>query len=170
MRWIAGAAVGLALSGLVAACGDDSVEIGKVERALATLVQEASSMEVAASCPSKVDAQTGTRFTCTVTAAGREYEVRGEVADAAAEGRPWEFDEDDLHVGPATLTCAQLREDGAWRSAAEQLVAREGVTIAADDAGEQQLQSIGKLFTDECRAAAAGSLPYPVVASQVASP
>lgn len=170
MRKITWTVVGIVLSGLVAACGDDSVEVGKLERSLETLVEEASSISVAADCPSKVKAEPGTGFTCIVAAGGRDYEVRGEVVDAAETGRPWTFDEDDLHVGPATLTCAQLGEDRAWMRAAEQLLSREGVATAGDEARTQQLQSIGKLFTDQCRAAAPGVVPYPVVAAQVASP
>ena len=98
---------------------------------LETLVEEASSIAVNAACPCKVDAQAGTQFTCTVSAV--RARVRGPRRGGRRgrrQGSRWKFDEDDLHVGPSTLTCAQLREDGAWMSAAEQLVARERVTIA----------------------------------------
>jgi hypothetical protein len=170
VRKITVAVVAIGLSGLLAACGDDHVETASVERNLEALVEEASSIAVEAKCPAEVKAEAGTGFSCTVTAAGRDYEVSGEVVDAAEAGQPWTFDEDDLHVGPSTLTCAQLRQDRGWMSAADHLLTREGVATADDEGRAQQVQSVAKLFTDQCRTAAPGLVPYPVVAAQVASP
>jgi hypothetical protein len=163
----AGAIVFLAW-GLSACGGEHFVAVDSVERHLKSVVEETSSIPVRASCPDKVRRETGTRFTCSVTAYGRAYPVNGEIIDATTGSHPWEFDEDDLHVGPATQTCKQLEQDGSWVRAAEQLVRAEAVPTHPESRA-QLLRSLGQDFKKECQASAPTFVPYPAVASRIAS-
>jgi hypothetical protein len=154
--------------GTLAACqSEDHLVVGSVERDLVAMAEEASAVEVMASCPENVSSDVGTRFRCTITTHGRSYPVRAEVTEATAEQQPWEFDEDDLHVGPATLTCAQLEEDSSWAGAAEQLLGREAVPTPAE-ARARQIRAVRELFVEECRAAGPTAVPYPQVAARFA--
>jgi hypothetical protein len=156
--------------GLLAGCtGDDTIDVANVERDLKAMTEETSSIPVSANCPDDVRNEAGTRFRCTVVAHGRSYAVGGEVTEGSGDAFPWEFDEDDLHVGPATLTCAQLRQDSAWEDAAAQLLAREAHATQAETQ-PRQLRAVGALFEQECRGAATGHVPYPVVAARVGNP
>lgn len=168
VRCVGGGVVALAMVGTLAACqSEDHLAVESVERDLVAMAEEASVIEVIASCPENVSSEAGTRFTCTVTTHGRGYAVRADVTEATAEEHPWEFDEDDLHVGPATLTCAQLEQDSAWAGAAEQLLAREAIQTLAE-VRPQQVRSVRELFVQECAAAGPSAVPYPQVAARVA--
>lgn len=151
------------------ACGGERfVAVESVESQLKALVEETSSIPVEASCPENVRQEAGTRFTCSVSAFGRRYPVRGEIIDATTGAHPWEFDEDDLHVGPATHSCAQLQQDGSWERAAEQLVRAEAVPTHPESR-PHLVRSLGQDFRKECRTAQPTFVPYPVVASRIAS-
>lgn len=154
--------------GTLTACrGDDHLAVDNVERDLVAMAEEASAIAVKASCPGKIGSEAGTSFRCTVSTYGRRYHVRGEVTEETGTTHPWEFDEDDLHIGPATLTCAQLRADASWHGAAQQLIAREAIPTPAE-ALPQQVRSVRDLFIEECRDSPPGAVPYPQVSARLA--